>query len=75
MLVSLQKQLQDLQQEQQDSLGDVKERWAQAANAVEEVPINPTKKDIFIERFGVVWVPYYRIGTGEQRSEIPAYQS
>ncbi|NMC79502.1 MAG: ATP-binding protein [Chloroflexi bacterium] len=74
-LVSLQKQLQDLQQEQQDSLGDVKERWAQAANAVEEVPINPTKKDIFIERFGVVWVPYYRIGTGEQRSETPAYQS
>lgn len=74
LLTSLQKQLEALQGEQKQAIEAAKERWAQAANQVDEVPLSPTKKDIFIERFGVVWVPYYLVGRGAQRSEMPAYQ-
>lgn len=39
-----------------------------------EIPLTPTKSDIFSEVFGVVWLPFYSVKNGGQTLEIPAYK-
>jgi len=73
-LLELEKQIKGLDQEKAKAIAAVKEKWADAVNKVEEVPITPYKKDIFIELFGVVWLPYYLFRIGKELREVPAYQ-
>jgi len=42
--------------------------------AVTEIPLTPTKSDIFTDVFGVAWLPYYLVKTGGQIQEIPAFK-
>ena len=44
-----------------------------ASFAVTEVPLSPTKSDIFSDVFGVAWMPYYLVKNGDQTTEIPAF--
>jgi hypothetical protein len=37
--------------------------------------ITPYKKDIRIETFGVAWMPYWRIQTGEKEFRVPGYEA
>jgi hypothetical protein len=39
-----------------------------------ELPLSPTKSDIFSDVFGVAWMPYYIVKVGGQTQEIPAYK-
>jgi len=38
------------------------------------VPLAPQKKDIFLELFGVAWMPHYLLKVGEETQEIPAFK-
>lgn len=40
-----------------------------------EIPMTPTKSDIFTDVFGVAWMPYYIVKSGGQTQEIPAFKS
>ncbi len=39
-----------------------------------EIPLSPTKSDIFSEAFGIAWIPYYIVKNAGQTLEIPAFQ-
>ena len=71
----LEKDLSALDKEYKDSLQELKDKWADAANRITEIPLSPLKKDIFLELNGVLWLPYYLVKTpsGELR-EIAAFE-
>lgn len=57
MLEEYQRDLQELQEEMESALAELEDRWDQIAEQVQELEISPYKKDIHLERFGVLWVP------------------
>ena len=65
-LVTLEKDLTALKAEMQAALDQVKERWANSANDITEIPVTALKKDIFVEIFGIAWVPYYLVRSGNE---------
>ncbi|MEN6482096.1 MAG: hypothetical protein ABFD29_07965 [Anaerolineaceae bacterium] len=48
------------------AVDQVKERWANSANDITEIPVTALKKDIFVEIFGIAWVPYYLVRSGNE---------
>jgi hypothetical protein len=66
-------QLAQLEQTRQQALDEAGGKWGDAVNNVTEIPVTPKKTDIFVNMFGVAWLPYYQIKSGGQASEVPAY--
>jgi hypothetical protein len=40
--------------------------FQQAVSRPAEINLTPAKKDVYVELFGVAWVPYYRLGDGTE---------
>jgi hypothetical protein len=55
-------------------LEEVKVRWEKAPEQVIEEPVSPYKKNIFIELFGLVWVPYYAYQQDSTWKMAPAFE-
>ncbi len=68
----LKNQLAGLEKEYQGELEKVERTWQEQALQFSEVPVTPTKTNIFIDRFGIVWVPYYLIKSGSAELEVLA---
>ena len=73
-LLDLEEQIKKIEKEKTEAIAEVKDKWAEAVNDVEEVPITPYKKDIYVELFGVVWLPYYLFKTGKELREVAAFK-
>jgi hypothetical protein len=73
-IADFKKELQDLAQEMETALDELKEHWAEIAADITEIPVTPYKKDIDLALFGVAWFPYYLIQTGERITELPGYE-
>jgi len=69
----LEKQLKDLETEQEAAMTEVKDRWAKLVDNEIEVPVTPYKKDIYLDFYGLAWLPYYVITIDGQPREIPAF--
>jgi phage host-nuclease inhibitor protein Gam len=73
-LDQLEAELDALEAEMQDQQKAFQDKWAQTVNDVDEVPLVPLKKDIYVELFGVAWLPYYQISLGGGPvKEVPAF--
>jgi len=55
-------QLADMEKEVAAQVDAVNERWSRVVDDVTELPILPTKTNIYLEVFGVAWAPYYALG-------------
>jgi hypothetical protein len=42
-------------------------------NDITEVTVTPRKTDVFVNLFGVAWVPYYVVQSGTETIEVPAF--
>jgi hypothetical protein len=73
-LEQLQSQLEELQKQQADDLAEINARWSATTSQVTEIPLAPAKSNIFMDVFGVVWLPYYAVTSGGQSLEIPAFK-
>ncbi len=67
------KQLALLEQERQKVLDEASSKWGDVANDITEIPIVPKKTDIYVNLFGVAWMPYYRVKAGTETLEIAAF--
>jgi len=67
-------QLAALQAEQEAALAEVNDRWGHLVNDISEVTIAPKKTDIFVECFGVAWMPFYLVESGGGLVELPAFE-
>ncbi len=74
-LEALEKQLKDMQADFDREQAEIQDRWSKTAGAVTEIPITPMKKDIYVELFGVAWLPYYLVKVGDEIKEAPAFQA
>ncbi len=72
-LAQYKKEIQALEQERQQMVDEVNDRWGNAVNDTSEVTIAPKKTDIYIELFGVAWMPYYLVDSGREMVEVPAF--
>jgi hypothetical protein len=73
VIADLQKQIAALEAAQAGEAQDITDRWAGVASKTSEVTLNPLKKDVFIELFGVAWLPYYLLQSGEVTIELPGF--
>jgi len=72
-LGELEKQFDALEQELSKEVRASQERWAKLVNQVSEVPLALMKKDIYLELFGVAWLPHYLLKIGDHYQDTPAY--
>lgn len=73
-LDTLKKQLEGLSEAREKEEKAVNEKWARMVDDETEVPVNATKSNIYIDLFGVAWVPYYQCEFAGQSVEIPAFK-
>jgi hypothetical protein len=52
---------------------EVNARWGSVVNQINEVVINPKKTDVYVNLFGVGWMPYYLVKTNSGSMELPAF--
>ncbi|HJS20127.1 MAG TPA: hypothetical protein VJ785_15370, partial [Anaerolineales bacterium] len=71
----LKRQMSELERRRQEVIVEVNEKWGRVASSSSEVTIVPKKADIFVNLFGVAWMPYYSIRTNEETIELSAFGS
>jgi hypothetical protein len=69
----LERQIRDLETEFKEKLDEVSDRWGDVVNDTSEVTITATKTNIFVDDFGVAWMPCYLVETAGQTVEVPAF--
>jgi len=72
-IAQYQKEIQILESERQQVIEEINDRWGDIVNDISEVTVTPKKTDIFIELFGVAWMPFYLVESGGRMVELPAF--
>ena len=73
-LKQLNEQLQELQKTKEAAIKEVNDKWADVAAQENEITVNPTKSDIFMEVFGAAWMPYYIVENEGKKLELQAFE-
>ena len=66
-------ELAGLLQQREQAAQQISDRWGQVVNDVSEVSVTPKKADIYVNLFGVAWLPYYLVQYDSQTIELPAF--
>lgn len=73
-LLVMEEQFAELKSAMETEKADVLAKWQEMAEAVDEISVSPAKKDIYMELFGIAWLPYYAVKAGLQDRLIPAFK-
>jgi len=65
-----QSDLQELEKELSQALEDVNRKWQDIVEQETEIKVSPYKKDIYIEVFGVGWLPFHVVRIGDDLIEL-----
>jgi len=68
-------QIKELEQELAQAIEDIKSKWADIGDNVSEIPVQPYKKDILINLFGVAWMPYHLIEIEGRTLALPGFDN
>ncbi len=66
-------QIADLEKRREEVLAEINERWGKVASDTTEITVAPKKTDVYVNVFGVGWVPYYIVKTDSNSLELPAF--
>ena len=69
----LEEELAAMEVELVEELEKAGEDWEDVMGQTVEVPVSPYKKNIFIEMFGLVWLPYYAFEKEGRWVTVPAF--
>ena len=72
-IAELKQQLTQLEEARQKAQDEAGARWGNAVNNITEISILPKKSDLYVALFGVAWMPYYQVKSGDQMVEISAF--
>ncbi|MEK6222688.1 MAG: hypothetical protein N2D54_10630, partial [Chloroflexota bacterium] len=75
VLEELATDMEELVEDTSDAKEELEEKWAEIANEIEEIKINPLKKDILMDMFGVAWMPYHIVEVNGKVIELPGYKA
>lgn len=70
---ALEAEITSKQQELQQALKDINDKWAKVATTVEEIKVTPFKKDITLELFGIGWLPAWQAVLNGNPVILPAF--
>lgn len=70
----LEKQLEEIEADHKAALERIHAQWDEIATEHTTAPLAPYKKDIFVDQFGVAWLPYYLVTVKGQTRELPAFR-
>lgn len=73
VIEDLKKQIATLENDRDRAIEEVKNRWEEIASQAAEIKIQPLKKDVLIDFFGIAWMPYYIVKSGQETLELPGY--
>jgi hypothetical protein len=62
-------QIGDLLDEAEREQASIQQRWAELTDDSETIQVRPRKSDVFVETWGVVWLPYWEL-VYQERGEI-----
>jgi hypothetical protein len=68
-------QIEAIEKDREAALQAVNDKWAEVASQITEIPIAAQKKDILLDFFGVAWLPYHLVKTGEQLIELRGFST
>ena len=68
-----QAQIADLERQRQEIINEIHDKWGKVVSSTSEVTVAPKKTDVFVNLFGVAWMPYYIVRTGDDTMELPAF--
>jgi hypothetical protein len=74
-LIDIADTLEATEQEMQETLQAIDDKWRKALQDVQETPITPYKKDISFILFGIGWVPYWDVSINGTPTILPASSS
>jgi hypothetical protein len=66
-------ELAKLEDARQQALDSASGQWGDKVNDITEIPVLPKKTDIYVNLFGVAWLPFYQASSGDKTIEIPAF--
>jgi len=66
-------QIADVEKRKADVVAEINNKWGNVVNDITEVTVSPKKTDVFINLFGVAWMPYYSVKAGGVLFELPAF--
>lgn len=72
-IAQLTKDLNDLMREREQVVREISDKWGRVVSESTEVTINPKKTDVYVNIFGVAWMPHYIIQAGGETSELAAF--
>jgi len=72
---SLKAQLEALEAEKAQVAGAITAKWDAAAGEISAISLTPLKKDVYVDLFGVAWMPFYQVSIGGQTIELPGFKS
>jgi hypothetical protein len=67
------RQIEELQQQREEVIAEINDRWGRVVNENTEVTIAPKKTDVLVDVFGVAWMPHYVIQSATETFELPAF--
>ena len=70
----LERDLRSLKSEQDSAVVELQSQMMNMAEQTTTVSVQPYKKDIRIDLFGVAWMPYHIVDDNGQLVEIPAFE-
>ncbi|NPV68758.1 MAG: DUF87 domain-containing protein [Anaerolineae bacterium] len=71
-IATLEDQIEQTTREMEAALRAVNDKWARVAAEAEEYRITPFKKNIYLELFGVGWMPFWQTVVNGQAVLLPA---
>lgn len=74
-LMEIAEDLEKTEADMERSLQAVQEKWSNVVRQIEEVRVNPYKKDINMVLFGIGWVPYWNTVINGMATVLPASSS
>jgi hypothetical protein len=69
----LEAQIAELSAEAQALVNDIDGRWDELAQAISQIPLQPSRSDVYVSLFGIAWLPYHRVDVGGREVELPAF--
>ena len=66
-------QLAELEKQRADLVTQLNDKWGSLVNDITEITVGPKKTDVFVDLFGVAWMPYYSVKAGGAMLELPAF--
>jgi hypothetical protein len=72
-IAQFQRDLNALIRERDEMTVEINDRWGSVVNEISEIAIKPKKTDIYVNIFGVAWMPYYIVQAGSETLELAAF--